>query len=134
LKNRGFTIIEMLIVLSIIGSIALISMPYFIRAKFKADRTKCLTNERALAQGLEIRLNTRGSYPEELQDLRNENILEVDIPVCPSNGKSYKGHYEVNDERSRYTLSCPGIHYKFLKMKEGYPQYSSKDGLDLGEL
>lgn len=134
MKNRGFTIIEMLIVLSMIGAIALISMPQMIKAKFKADRVKCMTNERALAQALEIRLNTRGSYPDKLQDLRTENIIDIDIPVCPSNGKSYKGHYEVNDDKTRYTLSCPGIHYEFLKMKKGYPQYSSNDGLNLGEL
>ncbi|MCD4782523.1 MAG: type II secretion system GspH family protein [Candidatus Eremiobacteraeota bacterium] len=133
MKNKGFTVIEMLVVLSMIGAIALIIMPQLIKAKFKADRVKCLANERALAHALEIRLNSTGIYPDILQDLITENLLEIEIPVCPSNGQSYSGHYEVSDEKDRYTISCPGIHYEFLNMREGYPQYSSKDGLNLGE-
>ncbi len=132
-KEEAFTIIEMLIVLSIIGALALISMPFVIRARFKADYTACLSNERNLAQALELVKNSEGRYPEKLKRVVTSGHM-LKLPVCPSNRHSYAETYEVTDNGDRYTIWCPGIHYKFLKyLKPGYPVYSSVYGLNLGE-
>lgn len=133
MSKKGFTVIEMLIVLSIIGSIALISLPQLIRARYKADLTSCLTYESKLAQALEIRKNQRESYPDSLEQLVNENIIKNRIPVCPSNGESYNLGYEIADDYSRYTINCPGIHYRMINIPEGYPKYSSESGLITGQ-
>ncbi len=132
-KSIGFTVIEMLIVLSIIGSVVLIALPYMIRARFKADMTSCLAYEKRIAQSLEVRKNSKGSYPDNLQTLVQENLLPNRIPACPSNGISYSKTYEISESFDRYTISCPGIHYKLLNVKAGYPQYSSAEGLQTGE-
>jgi len=111
----------------------MITMPFFMHAKFKADVTACLSNERVIAESLEIRKNTVGSYPERLETLEEEGRLRENV-VCPSNCKTYFNKYEINDERDRFTVSCPGIHYKLLDwMKEDYPQFSSATGLDIGD-
>lgn len=132
-NKYGFTVIEMLIVLSIIGSVVMIALPQMIRARFKADMTSCLAYEKRIAQSLEVRKNSQGSYPENLQILIQENLLTTKVPTCPSNGLSYSETYEVSDSFDRYTISCPGIHYKLLNVKQGFPQYSSAQGLQLGE-
>lgn len=131
--SRGFTVIEMIVVLSVIGWIAMMIMPYLISAKFKADYTACISNEKNLAQALEIIKNQEEGYPKELIRVVHAGHM-VKMPVCPSNNLSYEKTYEVDQKGTRFTISCPGIHYRFLDyIKESYPQYSSVDGIDLGK-
>lgn len=131
MKRKGFTVIEMLIVMAIIGALAMLIMPYFIRAKFKADTTNCMGNEKTIATALEIKKNSSGYYPKTLEKLQEDFTLSR-IPVCPSNSESYSKTYQVTDDLDRFTIYCPGIHYKLLKYEQGYPQFSSESGLSEG--
>ena len=128
MKRKGFTIIEMLIVMAIIGALAMLVMPYFIKAKFKADLTGCIGNEKTIATALEIKKNSTGFYSKTLEKLQEDFTL-AKIPVCPSNCESYSKTYQVSDDLNRFTIYCPGIHYKLLDYKQGYPQFSSESGL-----
>ncbi len=131
MKRKGFTVIEMLIVMAIIGALAMLIMPYFIKAKFKADLTNCLGNEKTIATALEIKKNSTGFYCKTLEKLQEDSTL-ARIPICPSNGESYSKTYQVTDELDRFTIYCPGIHSKLLNYEVGYPQFSSESGLQEG--
>src|SRR3712207_9241843 len=51
-KNRGFTLIELMIVVAIIGILAAIAIPNFIRFQARARQSEANTNLKSLFTGL----------------------------------------------------------------------------------
>src|ERR1700733_7273572 len=47
-RSGGFTLVEIMIVVAIIGLLATIAIPNFVRARLKAQQTACINNLRAI--------------------------------------------------------------------------------------
>ena len=64
LKRKGFTLIEVLIVVIILGILATIAVPQFTKIVTKAKASEATTNIAAINTGLEIwKLEHSGNYP-----------------------------------------------------------------------
>ena len=63
LPRRGFTLVELLVVVGIIAVLVAILMPALGRAREHADRVKCLANLRTIGQALTMYTNQTGYYP-----------------------------------------------------------------------
>src|SRR5690349_12423218 len=48
LRNAGFTLVEIMIVVAIIGLLATIAIPNFVRARLKAQQSACINNLRQI--------------------------------------------------------------------------------------
>lgn len=116
--ERGFTLIEMMIVVAIIAILVGILVPNFMRARAQAQTAACEANLKEIATALELYQTDHQQYPNVTSptDVTNQeaNIgsylrqTPVD-PVAPSG--TYK--YSIANPSSgnaTYTIQCPGQH------------------------
>lgn len=61
--NRGFTLVEVMIVVAIIALLAAIAIPNVLRGRTTANESAAIANFRALASGLEMFRSVNNQYP-----------------------------------------------------------------------
>src|ERR1041384_3630357 len=86
--NKGFTLIEIMIVVAIIGLLAAIAVPNFVKARTQSQTNACIDNLRQIESGkeqgaLEFKLTQGVALPV---DSVNTSIKGQTTPTCPASG------------------------------------------------
>jgi general secretion pathway protein G len=82
MKQRGYTLIELLIVLSIIGLLVSVALPRFRDAQQRAREAVLRENLFRLREVIDQYHHDKGKYPATLQTLAQEGYLR-DMPMDP---------------------------------------------------
>jgi prepilin-type N-terminal cleavage/methylation domain-containing protein len=107
-NRKGFTLVEMMIVVLIIGILVAIALPNFLKARENARTRACAANMKQITGAIEIwameekkPANTPVTSFPNIADLVAGNYLKT-YPKCPSGGTySYTGN-DLTD----YDIKC----------------------------
>lgn len=113
MRKNGFTLIEMMIAISIIGVLLAIALPNLAMAGKKAEEKACLANMRLIEAQMENYRMDHKSYPLDdetspetsriLEELVEEGYLK-EVPEEPSGGY-YTITYD-GSPKTTFTIEC----------------------------
>jgi prepilin-type N-terminal cleavage/methylation domain-containing protein len=90
--RAGFTLVEIMIVVAIIGLLAAIAIPNFVNARAKSQATACINNLRQIDSAVQQFAMENGkpagstiNWPSDLTPYIKMNA-NGSIPSCPANG------------------------------------------------
>jgi type II secretion system protein G len=96
--KKGFTLVELMIVVLILGALAAIAIPRILGGANTAKANACATNIDMINSQIELYYSNTGSYPATLSDLTgNADYFPDGAPVCPVTGLPYPDTLTANN-------------------------------------
>jgi type II secretion system protein G len=115
--ERGFTLIELMIVVAIIAILAGILIPNFVNARAQAQTSACESNLRAIATAMELYYADNQRYPDAgaVPDALNATgvVYLNNTPRDPADAGATPSKYtftQPTGDGQSYLIVCPGTH------------------------
>jgi type II secretory pathway pseudopilin PulG len=98
-KNKGFTIIELGVVIALMGLIAIVLMPFVKKVQKKAHQAACISNLQKISLGLRVyAFENEGSVPSDISFLYTKGYVDsenvFDCPFSAHRGTAKEPDYE----------------------------------------
>jgi len=129
--QAGFTLIELIIVVTILGILTAILIPNFVRARSSSKLATCQLDLRNIAAGLELYYVENQNYPTTGgwdSTLMAGGYMRA-VPTSPIDQASYG--YATNAGRNSFVLS-DGPNKYIQSGVTGYVVYTATGGLQIG--
>jgi type II secretion system protein G len=124
-KNQGgFTLIELMVVVLIVGLLAGIAVPRLAKAWDDAKASACQANMKQIEAALELYYFEEGKYPEGENSTALEKLKQKSVPKCPQGKKDYT--YSQKNSGTKYSLECSNHHFIVTEESEDFNPSSSE--------
>src|SRR5579863_614647 len=106
--RRGFTLIEMLIVVSIIGILVSIAVPIYQKSLIRTKESLLRNNLFTMRTVIDEYTYDKQKAPQQLQDLVTEGYLR-EVPLDPMTGTNQNWKIDMEDALRSVDQTQPGI-------------------------
>lgn len=94
-SNKGFTLVELMVVIIILGILVAIAVPIYNDVTYNAKVRACEANIRTLNGAISMYYSKEGKYPDDISEL-DPYVKDASTLKCPVNGSDY---YQLNNAR-----------------------------------
>lgn len=118
---KGFTLVEIMIVVAIVMTILTIALPNFLRSRVIANETAALANCRSINNACQLFNINNETYPNNLTDLiePTSNPPYIDTTLASGRKQSYEFVYTLVDS-GHFTLNANPLSAGLLKGRYFY--------------
>ena len=110
-RNGGFTLVEIMIVVTVIGLLAAIAIPNFIEARSTSQNKSCINNLRQIDNAVQewaLENKKAAAAPVAFTDI--SSYLKNSV-ICPSGGATFLDSYTISDVGAKpFCLKVPLTH------------------------
>ncbi len=113
-NQKGFSMVELVFVLVILGLLAAVAVPKYISMTAEAQKKACLANQKSIENAVLMKYskyimqNRDVKLSQVAKWLRGSDFANGKIPVCPKGNKRYS--ISANDRTLQVIVKCPNGH------------------------
>jgi prepilin-type N-terminal cleavage/methylation domain-containing protein len=107
--RRGFTLIELAVVIVVVGVVATIALTNFMRFRTRATYASCLTNQRHVLESslLYVSLTSPGTITFDVDQLTAGGYLSSEVAECPKSTAHTFNDYTIHINSNQVTeIDC----------------------------
>jgi len=110
-STKAFTLVEIMIVVAIIGMLATIAIPNYVKSRGVAQQTTCISNLQHIDGAVQLWAMENKKEPEQTVAYNDISDYLRNAVSCTSGGTSFADSYVITTVDAKPTcVRKPGIH------------------------